>query len=156
MPEPASDWGLAAVLEIVREVATQDIEEFQMEIAAVGISIHIRKHAEPAPEVSLSNESPSELTAPIAPIDERHDADHDSELVTAPVLGVFYRRSSPGEPPYASAGDPVTATQVLGVIEVMETYYDVMSPCDGVLAEFLIEDSKPVEFGTPLARVTTG
>lgn len=154
MPEAANDWTPAAVLEIVREIATQDIEEFQMEIAAAGISLHIRKHAASEAEISWSNDSPSEATQLGAPVDERLGSDHNGELVTAPVLGVFYRRPSPEEPPYATPGDPVAANQVLGVIEVMKTYYDVMSPCAGVLAEFLIDDGQPVEFGTPLALVT--
>ena len=72
------------------------------------------------------------------------------------MLGVFYRRPGPDQPPLAEPGQPVEAGQAIGLIEVMKTYHDVTAPRAGVLSEFLVEDAAFVEYGAPIARLQEG
>lgn len=79
--------------------------------------------------------------------------DQNDLLVTAPVLGVFYRRSNPDQPLLVDEGASVTAGQVIGLIEVMKTYHEVTAPRDGKLAAFFVKDGQFVEYGQPIARI---
>ena len=69
------------------------------------------------------------------------------------MLGVFYRRPSPEEPPFASPGEPVKAGQTVGLIEVMKTFNEVTVPRDCTIVEFLVEDGVYVEYGQVIARL---
>lgn len=74
-------------------------------------------------------------------------------IVLAPMLGVFYRQASPGDPPFASVGSAVRAGQTIGLIEVMKTYHEVTAHRDGTLVEFPIADGDFVEYGQAVARI---
>lgn len=65
--------------------------------------------------------------------------------ITAPMVGIFHRVDGIGEP-----GIDVRAGQVVGLIESMKLMNEITSPEDGVLAEVLIEDGTPVEYGQAL------
>ena len=82
----------------------------------------------------------------------RVEAPQDT-IVRAPVLGVFYRQASPGDPPLASVGASVRANQTIGLLEVMKTYHEVTAHRDGALAEFLVADGDFVEYGQAIARI---
>jgi acetyl-CoA carboxylase biotin carboxyl carrier protein len=91
--------------------------------------------------------SAAAASAPAAPA-ERRVAEGD--LVKSPMVGTVYLQSQPGSPPFAKVGDKVAAGQTLLIIEAMKTMNPVPSPRAGVVAEILIEDSQPVEYGAPL------
>jgi acetyl-CoA carboxylase biotin carboxyl carrier protein len=67
--------------------------------------------------------------------------------VRSPLPGTFYRRPSPDADPFVSEGDAVTAGDVIGLVEVMKTFYELKADQDGVADRFLIEDAGPVEAG---------
>ena len=57
--------------------------------------------------------------------------------VRAPMSGVFYRRPSPDQPPYAEVGDVVKKKQILGLLETMKVFQKIKSPCAGTIVEIL-------------------
>ncbi len=67
--------------------------------------------------------------------------------IKAPLPGTFYRRSNPDAEAYVSEGDSVQAGDVVGLIEVMKTYYEVRSEQPGVVERFLVDNGDPVEAG---------
>ncbi|MGR3310712.1 MAG: acetyl-CoA carboxylase biotin carboxyl carrier protein [Candidatus Brocadiales bacterium] len=73
--------------------------------------------------------------------------------ITAPMVGTFYRASSPGAEPYVEIGSTVDHETVICVIEAMKIINEVKAEIDGEIIEVLIEDGKAVEFGQPLFRV---
>jgi len=78
-------------------------------------------------------------------------ADHEGlTAVTAPTLGVYYRRASPEQPPFVEVGTVVKAGDTVCLIEVMKTYTRVEAPCAGRVAELAVEDGAMVEFGQTL------
>ena len=70
------------------------------------------------------------------------------------MIGVFYRRPSPGADEFVKPGDTVTAETTIGIIEIMKLMNPVVAGKAGVLGEFLVEDSNAVEFGQPLVQIT--
>ena len=67
--------------------------------------------------------------------------------VRSPLPGTFYRRPSPQADPFVNEGDAVATGDVIGLVEVMKTFYELKADQDGVADRFLIEDAGPVEAG---------
>ncbi len=76
-------------------------------------------------------------------------ADHPG-AVTAPMVGTAYTAPEPGADPFVSVGDVVSAGQTLLLIEAMKTFNPVRAPKAGRVAQILISDATPVEYGEPL------
>lgn len=68
-------------------------------------------------------------------------------MVRSPLPGTFYRRSSPEAEPFVKEGDAVAEGDVICLVEVMKTFYEVKADQAGVADRFLIEDTEPIEAG---------
>jgi biotin carboxyl carrier protein len=73
-----------------------------------------------------------------------------SKQIVSPLPGTFYRRSAPDKPPYKAEGDAVVAGDVVGLVEVMKTFWEVKAEVAGKVAKFLVEDAAEVQAGQPL------
>lgn len=85
-----------------------------------------------------------------------HDADEipaGSVQVTAPLLGTFYTRPKPGEPPFVNLGDRVEADTVIGIVEVMKLMNSVNAGCAGIVVAVHAAEGQLVEFGQPLVSI---
>ena len=98
--------------------------------------------AAPAPTVAASP-APS-TPAPVAAPERKGD------LVKSPMVGTAYLQAKPGDPAFAKVGDTVNEGQTLLIVEAMKTMNPIASPRAGVVAEVLITDGQPIEFGQPL------
>ena len=72
------------------------------------------------------------------------------EEVKSPMVGTAYLQASPEAPPFIQPGDKVTKGQTLLIVEAMKTMNPIQAPRDGVVADILVGDGQPVEFGEPL------
>ncbi len=70
--------------------------------------------------------------------------------VTSPIVGTFYRSSSPEAEPFAETGTRVKKGQILCIIEAMKLMNEIESEIDGVVVRILVENGHPVEYGEPL------
>ena len=70
--------------------------------------------------------------------------------LASPMVGTFYRASSPGGAPFVSIGDSVSEGQTLCVIEAMKLMNEIPADKAGVIKEILVENGQPVEFGQAL------
>ncbi|MEX1307301.1 MAG: biotin/lipoyl-containing protein [Eubacteriales bacterium] len=67
------------------------------------------------------------------------------DSLAAPISGVFYQASAPGEKPFVSVGDSVKKGDTLCILEAMKMMNEVKSDRDGVIQEILVTDGNPVE-----------
>jgi acetyl-CoA carboxylase biotin carboxyl carrier protein len=72
------------------------------------------------------------------------------EEVKSPMVGTAYLQASPEAAPFCQPGDKVKKGQTLLIVEAMKTMNPIQAPRDGVVAEILVGDAQPVEFGEPL------
>lgn len=70
--------------------------------------------------------------------------------LTSPMVGTAYLAPEPGAPPYVKVGDRVRAGQTLLIIEAMKVMNPIAAPQDGTIAEILVSDGRPVEYGEVL------
>ncbi len=73
--------------------------------------------------------------------------------IEAPMVGTFYRASSPETPPFVSEGDVIKEGQVLCIIEAMKLMNEIEAKVAGRIAKILAENAQPVEYGQPLFLV---
>jgi acetyl-CoA carboxylase biotin carboxyl carrier protein len=76
--------------------------------------------------------------------------------VVAPLVGVFYRASSPGAKPFVDVGDTVERGQVVGIVEAMKMMNEVTSDFRGTVAEFAVKNGETVQYEQPLLYIDVG
>ncbi len=98
----------------------------------------VQAAAAPAPAAAAA---PAELPAPAA------DAGHQ---VKSPMVGTFYRSSSPGAKPFIEVGDQVKEGDTLCIIEAMKILNEIEADKSGTVTRILAENGQAVEYGQPL------
>ncbi len=73
--------------------------------------------------------------------------------VTAPMVGTLYHSPSPQDPPFVKVGDRIEKNTVVCIIEAMKVMNEVKAQVAGTVAEILIDNAHPVEFGTKIFRI---
>ena len=66
--------------------------------------------------------------------------------IKSPMIGTFYRSSSPDTPPFVSVGDKITKGQTVCIIEAMKLFNEIESEVSGTVVKALVENSTPVEY----------
>ena len=70
--------------------------------------------------------------------------------ITSPMVGTFYRASSPDSEPFVDIGTQIKKGDTLCIIDAMKLLNEIESDQDGVIKTILFENGQPVEFGEPL------
>ncbi len=99
--------------------------------------------APPPPPMSAVTEPPAPVPTPEATLPE-------GKPVKAPMVGTFYRASSPGAEPYVQVGSVVKVGDVLCIIEAMKLLNEIEADTAGTVKAILVENGQPVEYGEPL------
>jgi len=82
-----------------------------------------------------------------------NDASKHPGAVKSPMVGTAYLCPEPGKPVFVNIGDKVAAGQTLLIIEAMKTFNPIKATKAGTVAQVLIDNAQPVEFGQPLMIV---
>jgi acetyl-CoA carboxylase biotin carboxyl carrier protein len=73
--------------------------------------------------------------------------------IKSPMIGTFYRRSSPDKPNLVDVGSDITPHTVVCIIEAMKLFNEIESDVKGRIVKVLVEDASPVEYDQPLFLV---
>jgi len=73
--------------------------------------------------------------------------------IKSPMIGTFYRRSSPDKAAFAEVGDEIIPGKVVCIIEAMKLFNEIESEVKGKVVKVLVEDASPVEYDQPLFLV---
>jgi acetyl-CoA carboxylase biotin carboxyl carrier protein len=74
----------------------------------------------------------------------------EGHTVKSPMVGTFYRASSPGAKSFVEVGQTVKEGDTLCIIEAMKILNEIESDKSGVIKQVLMENGQAVEFGAPL------
>ena len=111
----------------------------------------------PAAWPAVPAAGPSPAAAPGSPVPVPSAAAPRSgsgaEIITAPLVGTFYRASTPDAAPFVEEGDRVKKGQTLCILEAMKLMNEFQAEYDLEVVEVLAEDASMVEFGAPLFEV---
>jgi acetyl-CoA carboxylase biotin carboxyl carrier protein len=103
----------------------------------------------PAPAPVAAAAPAASAAAPAAP------APKADNLITikSPMIGTFYRRSSPDKPNLVELGGDVAPGDVVCIIEAMKLFNEIESEVGGKIVKVLVENASPVEYDQPLFLV---
>jgi acetyl-CoA carboxylase biotin carboxyl carrier protein len=155
------------IQDLLKLVNRTDLTE--VEIKKEGFTIRIRRksadsnvvYAAPPPQQPqaqpplqlLPEEKAPKAQAPSAkPAVELPQEESAENLFTfrSPMIGTFYRSSSPEDPPFVKVGDLVQKGQVLCIIEAMKLFNEIESEIEGKIVKIQVENQQPVEYDQPL------
>lgn len=105
---------------------------------------------QPAPAPAKPQAEAPKAEAPAA---AEKGGDSNYLEVRSPIVGTFYRSSSPEKPPYAKVGDTIEVGQVVCIVEAMKLFNEIESEISGKVVKVLVEDAQPVEYDQVLFLV---
>ena len=135
--------------EMLQLMESRGLVELEMEHQ--GLRIRLKKaSSSPAPQVvEYVAGVPAATASPGAKaVEEGHRI-----VIKSPMVGTFYRAPAPDAPPFAEVGQDLEVGQVVCIIEAMKLMNEIKSEVAGCIAEVLVENGAPVEFGQPLFMV---
>ena len=161
---------LKQIKQIIDLMKRSELTEFAVE--EEGFKLKIRRGMNGLPVVSSSNRGsnspfvPSESNStPPMPIQapgvslQGVPAGADEPGVTfikSPMVGTFYRSPSPESKPFLEVGSKVEDTTLICIIEAMKIMNEIQAETKGVVAEILVENGQPVEYGQRLFKLRQG
>ena len=144
---------------IVEMMSEHDLTEFKIEseemklclkrgsakeFAAPVVAQAIIPQAGIAPVAAAPAPAPA-VAAPAAPA-----ASGAVQTINSPIVGTFYRASSPDADAFVNVGSRVDAETVVCIVEAMKTMNEIKAEKSGIIKEILVENGQPVEFGQPI------
>lgn len=144
---------LEQIKQLIDILQGTDVVEFELETDDFKVSIRQGAQAAAAAPVvqpAAPVAAPAPVPAPQAPAQEQPAAASDTTVVTAPMVGTFYRAPAPDADPYVKVGDVVEVGQPLCIIEAMKLMNEIEAEVSGRIKEILVENAQPVEYGQPL------
>jgi len=112
----------------------------------------VQPAAVPAP-VALAPQAPAASAAPVAaaaPAPAAPPAEPAGHAVKSPMVGTFYRSSSPGAKAFVEVGSQVKAGETVCIIEAMKILNEIEADQTGTITQILCENGQAVEYGQPL------
>ncbi len=144
------------VKKLIELLEQSDVAE--IEIHEGEESVRISRHGSGAMPMYMPQGMPyPETVAPMpnaasaAPAhDEEAEEEILGEIVRSPMVGTFYRASSPGSKPFVEEGQSVKAGDTLCIIEAMKILNQIECEHAGAVTRILVENGQPVEYNQPL------
>jgi len=133
-----------------------DVTELEVDDAEKGLRIRLKRGPGDdlvgAPTVQVLGGAAAVPASPPAEAAEVSEpaAQEDANNISSPMVGTFYRSSSPDADPFVRVGDRVEEGTVVCILEAMKVMNEIPSEVSGEVAEVLVENGEPVEFGQPL------
>jgi acetyl-CoA carboxylase biotin carboxyl carrier protein len=144
------------VKKLIELLETSDIAEIEIHEGEESVRISRTSSTMPvmtmpAPAAAPAAPAPaSAAAAAAAEAGESADALPEGHVVRAPMVGTFYRASSPGAKPFVEEGKSVGVGDTLCIIEAMKILNQIEADQAGTVKKILVENGQPVEYNQPL------
>ena len=142
---------LKKLIDLVEESGISELELTEGE-EKVRISRAMAPGAAPVTQyVAAPAPAPVAATAPaaVAPAAAPAEA-QDGQVVKSPMVGTFYRASSPDAKAFVDVGSSINTGDTLCIIEAMKLLNEIESEFSGTIKKIFVENGQPVEYGEPL------
>jgi acetyl-CoA carboxylase biotin carboxyl carrier protein len=152
------------IKKLIRLVEESDIES--LEVSSWGRKVRITQRLSPSSNGSSDSaaivqpivtakkiETPNPAPSAAPPVPTEAPPAEDTERLVAiksPMVGTFYAAPSPEADPYVSPNEKITVGQVVCIVEAMKLMNEIESELSGRVAQILVENAQPVEFGQEL------
>jgi len=145
---------LKTLIDLVSESNISELEiteaEGKVRIVKAGLvpapTVMMAAPAAHAPAMAAADAPRAATAAAPAPA----EPEPTGHVVTSPMVGTFYRASSPGAKPLVEVGNAVKEGESVCIIEAMKIMNEIEATHSGTVTKVLCENGQPVEFGQPL------
>lgn len=170
---------LKEIQELIKLINKLDLTEFKMKDGEFELSVRTKNYEKGSrqsttvvstppqqviPVSSVSPSFPAQSNAPSSPAPEPAETEAPPPRpaveeakkyleVRSPIVGTFYRSSSPDKPPYVKVGDTVESGQVVCIVEAMKLFNEIETEHAGKVVKVMVEDAQPVEYDQVLFLV---
>ncbi|SCY92918.1 acetyl-CoA carboxylase biotin carboxyl carrier protein [Paenibacillus polysaccharolyticus] len=150
---------LSEIKELIKLVDESSVQE--LEIENEGSRLSIRKPgktefvqaAAVQPQVIAAPQVQPAATAVVSEAAPQADTTSHLHKIVSPMVGTFYRASSPEAGSFVSVGDKVVEKTTVCIIEAMKLMNELDADIKGEIVEVLVENGQLVEYGQPLFLV---
>mgnify|MGYP001175809985 CR=1 FL=1 len=146
------------IQQLIKFVAKSGVSEVKIESNDLKIGIKTGPGKKPVaykdipavvPQPMIQEESSE--TKSDQPVEKNQIKEENNLItITSPIIGTFYRKSSPDKPNFVETGDTISQGDVLCVIEAMKLFNEIETEFSGKIVKILVDDASPVEFDQPL------
>jgi acetyl-CoA carboxylase biotin carboxyl carrier protein len=154
------------IQELIKMINKSNIGEVTIEEKGFKLTIkqkeeHIQQMiAAPMQTQALALPQATAPTMPVQQVVEKPKTSTEAPVATdnlitikSPMIGTFYRSSSPDKPAFVNVGDEIDLGKVVCIIEAMKLFNEIESEVKGRVVKVLVEDATPVEYDQPLFLV---
>lgn len=159
---------LKEIKELIKLVSEAGVSEVEVERGDFKISIKkteekttIVQSAAPAQTpVTMTVAAPAQTTQVVATEKMEAQASKSETLsganlitIKSPMIGTFYKSSTPDKPAFVQVGDEIKPGKVLCIVEAMKLFNEIEAEVSGKIVKVLVENASPVEYDQPLFLV---
>ena len=147
---------LKQIKAIISLMENSNLSEFEIEDK--DLKLRIKR----GPENGTAIVATPQVTVPVAspPVSATSSAQESAEeeedgvtVVKSPMVGTFYRASSPDNPPFVESGQKLNKGVVLCIIEAMKVMNEIKAENPGTVSAILVDNGENVEYGQPLFKI---
>ncbi|NMM75960.1 acetyl-CoA carboxylase biotin carboxyl carrier protein [Acidovorax sp. SRB_24] len=140
---------LKTLIDLVSEsnVSELEITEAEGKVRIVKSGGTVVQQYVPAPVVAPAS---APAAAPVAELPAPAAAAPTGHVVKSPMVGTFYRASSPGAKSFVEVGSVVKEGETICIIEAMKILNEIEADKSGTITRILGENGQAVEYGQPL------
>ncbi|MDW5415237.1 acetyl-CoA carboxylase biotin carboxyl carrier protein [Iodobacter sp. CM08] len=143
---------LKKLIDLVEEsgIAELEVTEGEERVRITRVNQNIPAYAQ-AMQYQLPPAAPAAAAAPVAvAVAAEVEAQPEGFVAKSPMVGTFYRASSPEAKNFVEIGQQVNVGDTLCIIEAMKLLNEIEADKAGVIKAILVENGRPVEYGEPL------
>ncbi|NHQ84806.1 acetyl-CoA carboxylase biotin carboxyl carrier protein [Iodobacter sp. HSC-16F04] len=143
---------LKKLIDLVEEsgIAELEVTEGEERVRITRVNQNIPAYAQPM-QYQLPPAAAPAAAAPVAvAVAAEVEAQQEGFVAKSPMVGTFYRASSPEAKNFVEVGQQVNVGDTLCIIEAMKLLNEIEADKAGVIKSILVENGRPVEYGEPL------
>jgi acetyl-CoA carboxylase biotin carboxyl carrier protein len=147
---------LKTLIDLVSESNVSELEITEAEgkvrivkSAPVGVAAPITYAMPPSPAPAAAPAA-SVAAVDVAPVAAAAPAEPAGHLVKSPMVGTFYRASSPGAKAFVEVGDAIREGETICIVEAMKILNEIEADKSGTVTQILVDNGQAVEYGQPL------
>ncbi len=147
------------IKKLMDDMGDSKIDSLEIEFPD-GIKISMAKNKNTVVSAPVTNviEASAPMSVPVVVPDKQTslvnvEKEENYKIIKSPMVGTFYKSSSPDKEAFVKVGDKVSKGQTLCIVEAMKLMNEIESEFDGEIVEVCVKNEEMVEFGTPLFKI---
>ncbi len=151
---------LSEIQDLIKFVSKAGVSEVEIEKKDFKIIIKSESKKQEIVYQAAPQAAPAPVAAPVqaapaAPVEAAPAVSDDSKYITvkSPMIGTFYRSTSPDKDPFVQVGSTIQKGSPVCIIEAMKLFNEIESEVAGKIVKVLVDDATPVEYDQPLFLV---